>query len=177
MGNRPAAARARHRHPAQDRRSYGRRFRLAGGGLAAIIALAASAVGLVLNELTGQSLVVFRYVLLVGPVSAFLVGYALTPALLAGRKFGRLSVVWTMALATLVSGIVLSAGVVSYTGMADPPRPFEPLIWTVVLTLVGLLYAGIPMLVLIFVCAVIWTRLTRRLLSTMERDRSRVVVS
>lgn len=102
--------------PAEDRLFYDRRVRVAGGALAASIALAVSAVGLVLNELTDQSLVVFRYIAVVGPVSVSLLGYALTPALLAGRNVGRLSVVWAMTLATLVSGIVLSAGFMSFTG-------------------------------------------------------------
>jgi hypothetical protein len=108
----------------------------------------------------------------------FLLGFALTPALLAGRKVGRVSVVWTMILATLLSGTVLAAGHMSFTGLADPSWPFEPLVWTVVLAFAGLLYTGIPMLVLIFPCALIWGRLTRRLVASGRvRDRSYMVTS
>lgn len=137
-----------------------------------------SAVGLFLNELTDQSLVVFRYIAVVGPVSVSLLGYALTPALLAGRKVGRLSVVWTMSLATLLSGIVLTAGFMSFTGLADPSWPFDQLIWTVVLTFAGIIYTGIPMLVLIFPCALIWERLMCRLVASGKmRDRSHLDAS
>lgn len=164
--------------PAEEHTFHDRRVRLAGGALAASVALAVSAVGLVLNELTGQSFAVFWPVALGGPVSVFLLGYALTPALLAGRKLGRLSVVWAMTLATLVSATILTAGFLSFTGLPISRWPFEPLVWTVVLAFAGLLYTGIPMLVLIFPCALIWGRLTRRLVASGRvRDRSHLVAS
>ncbi len=151
---------------------YDRSTRLAGAAVATSIAIAVSVVGLALNELTDQSLVVFRAIVFAGPISVSPLGYALTPALLARRRVVGLNAIWAMTLGTLASGVVLVAAFTSFTGLPEGASwPLEPLMWTVALSLAGLVYTGIPMLVLILPCAMIWERLTRRLV-TAARSRA-----
>lgn len=140
-----------------------RRTRVMGAAAAVSVAVLISAVGLVLNELTGQSLILFRYVAIVGPTSVALLGYVLTPALISRRRVAGLDAVWGMTLGTLLLGIALVAALMSFTGLPEPHSPMEPVIWTAVIFFAGVLYTGIPMLVLIFPCAVLWARVTRRL--------------